>query len=181
MYTLRQSAALFWGKIRRSFLVNFRKKRVEEKLARRRGACTRCGACCKLLFNCPAYDDSDGNPKCLIYNDRPGVCGLFPLDEKDLRERDFVMPGRKCGFTFADTPNDNGNGNGNGHGEGPLRMAMPLRWGPPKKGTNEDLGAGDGKPKWLKGVSAIVWAYFHRPRGNGKGNGHSNGNGNGRH
>src|SRR5687768_563202 len=97
MASLPQLATMGWGKVRRAFLIAFRKKRVEEKLDRRRGACSRCGACCKIMFRCPAYDDSDGNPKCLIYNDRPGVCSLFPLDEKDLRERDIVMPGTKCG------------------------------------------------------------------------------------
>src|SRR5688572_2143004 len=104
MYSLRQSIALAVGKIRRALLVNLRHKRVEEKLERRRGACSRCGACCKLLFNCPAYDDSDGSPKCLVYNDRPGVCGLFPMDEKDLRERDIIMPDKKCGFWFEVAP-----------------------------------------------------------------------------
>ena len=167
MYTLSQSAALCWGKLRRTLLLAFRKKRVEEKLKRRQGACNRCGACCKLLFKCPAYDDSHGDPKCLIYNDRPGVCGLFPLDEKDLRDRDFVMPERKCGFFFADPPN--GNGNGNGHGEAPVRESMPaipLRWGPPKKKP-------DGRPNLVRGSLAIIFAAFRKPNGNG----HDNGNG----
>lgn len=157
MYTLRQSAAMCWGKIRRAFLIAFRKKRVVQKLERRRGACTRCGACCKILFDCPAYDDSDGNPKCLIYNDRPGVCGLFPLDEKDLRDRNIVMPDRKCGFYFEEHPNGNGSGNGNGHG---IPESMPIRWGPPKQKNN-------GKPKILKGTLAIIWAAIRKPKKNG--------------
>src|SRR5262245_7778356 len=108
MYSLSDYTAMGWGKVRRAFLIAFRKKRVIEKLDRRRGACSRCGACCKIMFKCPAYDDSDGNPKCLIYNDRPGVCSLFPLDEKDLRERNAVMPGTKCGFYFDDAPKPEG-------------------------------------------------------------------------
>lgn len=147
-----------WGKIRRAFLVGFRRKRVLEKLERRRGGCTRCGACCKILFQCPAYDDSDGNPKCLIYNDRPGVCGLFPLDEKDLRDRDIVMPEQSCGFYFEDGPNG-----------GSRSLSMPVRWGPPP-GTN-------GRPKIFRSTLAIVWMYFQRlgRNGNGHGNGHRNG------
>lgn len=114
---MRTAAVLLWGKVRRAFLVAFRKDAVTDSLSRRRGACNRCGACCKLLFNCPAYDDSNGDPKCLIYNDRPGVCGLFPLDGRDLRDRDLVMPGKKCGYWFDETP-----------GQAPKE----LRWGPPK-------------------------------------------------
>jgi len=169
MYSLRQSAAMCWGKIRRAFLVAFRKGRVLEKLERRRGACTRCGACCKILFKCPAYDDADGNPKCLIYNDRPGVCGLFPLDEKDLRDRDIVMPDRKCGFYFA-PPGESGNGNGNGSGHAPRPEAMPspVRWGPTR--TN-------GKSRLFRGTFSILFSYFHKP--NGRTNGHGNGHGNG--
>lgn len=142
---LRHVPALVWGKIRRAFLVAFRKGAVEEGLRRRRGACTRCGACCKILFDCPAYDDSDGSPKCLIYNDRPGVCGLFPLDARDLRDRDLVMPGRKCGFWFdgdaAPPP-------------GPRPEAMPLRWGPPPQA--------DGRKRL--GTLAIIKAFFRRPK-----------------
>ena len=158
MYSLRESFALAWGKLRRAFLVTFRKGLVEEKLQRRRGACSRCGACCKLLFNCPAYDDSDGSPKCLVYNDRPGVCGLFPLDEKDLRERDIVLPGKKCGFYFEDAPGDGS--------PAMFREAMPLRWGPGKTSADAPPDP-DGKPVWLKGSLAILWAQFRRKEGSG--------------
>lgn len=131
MYTLGELARMTWGKLRRAFLITFRRGRVVEKLDRRRGACTRCGACCKILFQCPAYDDADGNPKCLIYNDRPGVCSLFPLDEKDLRDRDIVMSGRRCGFYFEDGPRP----------EGERRESMPLRWGPAREDGEVRVGA----------------------------------------
>src|SRR6059036_1016949 len=62
MYHLPDLFSMGWGKVRRVFLLAFRKKRVIAKLDRRRGACTRCGACCKILFKCPAYDESDGIP-----------------------------------------------------------------------------------------------------------------------
>jgi hypothetical protein len=162
MYTLRQSAAMAWGKVRRAFLIAFRKGRVVEKLERRRGGCTRCGACCKILFDCPAYDDSDGSPKCLIYNDRPGVCGLFPLDEKDLRDRDHVMPDKKCGFYFEDA-----------EGVPSRAESMPIRWGP-RKGDAESAGP-FGKPAWLRGTWAIVWTRLARANGNGNGNGNGSG------
>lgn len=158
MYTLGQAWAQGWGKLRRTFLIKFRKKRVLEKLDRRKGACSRCGACCKLLLRCPAYDDSDGDPKCLVYNDRPGVCGLFPLDEKDLRERDIVMPDKKCGFYFSDEPNGK-------PGDAPRAESMPLRWGPDKKHEN-------GKRKFLTGGWAVLPFFFRRSR-----NGTSDGNG----
>jgi hypothetical protein len=158
MYTLRQMAAMSWGKIRRAFLIGFRKKRVLEKLDRRRGACSRCGACCKILFQCPAYDDSDGSPKCLIYNDRPGVCGLFPLDEKDLRERNIVMPEKPCGFYFAEGPSEKKAGE-----------SMPVRWGPSKDPSQGvDI---PGKPAWVRGTWAILWARLAKANGNGNGNG----------
>src|SRR3954468_8424941 len=148
MYSLRALALMGWGKLRRTFLVTFRKGRVVEKLDRRRGACSRCGACCKIMFKCPAYDDSDGNPKCLIYNDRPGVCSLFPLDEKDLRDRDIVMSGKKCGFYFDDAP-----ANGDA-GERPV--SMPLRWGPPKRGE-------PGEPARIPtGTLAILWSFVSK-------------------
>lgn len=139
---LRHAPGLVWGKIRRAFLIAFRKKAVEESLSLRRGACSRCGACCKILFKCPAYDDSNGEPKCLVYNDRPGVCGLFPLDPRDLRDRDLVMPEKKCGFWFANSA-------------APRRAdAAPVRWGPPK--------SSDGRRRI--GTFAIIKAFFKKPQ-----------------
>lgn len=168
MYSLGESIAQAWGKLRRQFLIKLRPGRVEKKLERRRGACSRCGACCKLLFKCPAYDDSDGSPKCLVYNDRPGVCGLFPLDEKDLRERDIVSPDKKCGFWFEDPPGDGSPGS--------FREAMPLRWGPGKR-QPDDPPDPPGKPAWMKGSLAILWAAFRGKKGRGNGNGQPDGNG----
>jgi hypothetical protein len=108
--TLEQKARLGWGKIRRWALIFFVRRRVEVDLARRRGSCNRCGACCKLLYRCPAYDESSGEGKCLIYNDRPGICALFPINEKDLRDRDIVMPEQSCGFYFVREPRPSLNG-----------------------------------------------------------------------
>lgn len=89
------------GKVRRWWLMTVRKDQAARDMSRRRGECGRCGACCKLVFRCPAYDDSSGEPRCTLYNDRPGVCGLFPINEADLRDRDIVMPDDQCGFYFV--------------------------------------------------------------------------------
>ncbi len=133
------------GKIRRAWLIAFQKKTVEEKLSYRRGGCTRCGACCKILFKCPAYDESNGEPKCLIYNDRPGVCGLFPLDKADLKERDIVMPDKKCGYWFDDKPSG---------------TIHPVRWGPSREG-----GA---KAKIPNGTLMILKSFFRKPAKEGE-------------
>lgn len=137
MYTVPQSLIMIWGKVRRAWLIAFQKKKVLDKLALRRGACSRCGACCKILFKCPAYDESSGEPRCLIYNDRPGVCGLFPLDPADLRERNIVMPGTKCGYYFADEPKP---------------IAQEVRWGPPPGAKSF-------------GTLQILKAFFRKPKG----------------
>lgn len=139
MVSLPQALLMTWGKIRRAWLIAFRKKTVEQKLSLRRGACSRCGACCKILFKCPAYDESNGEPRCLIYNDRPGVCGLFPLDLKDLRERDLVMPGTKCGYWFTDDPAKG------------RPSVEPIRWGPPPGAASV-------------GTWEIVKAFFVKPK-----------------
>jgi hypothetical protein len=159
MATIRQKAVLCWGKMRRAFLVALRKDRVREMLERRRGECARCGACCKLLFRCPSYDDSDGSPRCLTYHDRPGACGLFPISEKDLRDRNIVLPDRKCGFHFETPPP-----NGNGHGKHSMAHLQDLRWGPPKTHPN-------GKRKYIRGALAVLWSSLLRSA-NGNGNGH---------
>lgn len=154
---MRARILLCWGKFRRLWLVAFAHRSVERKLSRRRGACTRCGACCKLLFQCPAYDESDGVPKCLIYNDRPGVCGLFPLDERDLRDRDFVMPDRRCGFFFTDTPQK---------ADRPRSESMPvhLRF---RAGDDELRNEHAGRPGLLRTPLAVLGAILGRPGSGG--------------
>lgn len=100
MRTPGQAARLAWGKVRRFFLIHVFKERADEDLRRRRGACTQCGACCRLLFKCPGFKETETGGWCTVYNDRPGNCALFPINEKDLRDRNIVMPERACGFTF---------------------------------------------------------------------------------
>lgn len=103
--TLREKAILGRGKLRRLCLVHFRPRYVEASIARRRGQCDRTGACCNLLFACPALT-AIPLPTCRIHQHRPRVCRMFPIDERDIRDRDIVSPGRPCGFTFASRRED---------------------------------------------------------------------------
>lgn len=90
---------LIWGKFRRlllglipSFAHSLQRK---YELA---GGCVSCGASCKLLFQCPHWDDS--SHLCSIYEDRPNACRLFPITPSDIRDRDLVLKTKQCGFTF---------------------------------------------------------------------------------
>ncbi len=139
MYTPHQSAVLCWGKLRRVLLVGLARKKVEAKLVHRHGSCARCGACCRILFHCPSLDCSNGTPRCLIYDNRPGMCIHFPLDPADLRDRDIVMPGSKCGFHFNGT-------------------AVPLPAAARRVPRN-------GHRRTFTGTMALLRSFFHRPNG----------------
>ncbi|MHC4915676.1 MAG: hypothetical protein ACYTGB_09305 [Planctomycetota bacterium] len=89
------------GKVRRFCLSTLRPRLVKAKVGRRKGECIRCGACCRLVFKCPAlYHLSDGTAGCRYHQLRPMNCRVFPMDERDLAERDMVMPHHPCGFYF---------------------------------------------------------------------------------
>lgn len=98
--TWRHRFILGWGKVRRFYLVHFRPGYVRRSLARRMGSCHRTGACCLLMFPCPALDKLSRLPLCRIYSSRPRNCHNFPIDERDLRDRDLVNPWDPCGFSF---------------------------------------------------------------------------------
>ena len=92
---------LVWGKLRRFGLIHFRPGYVRRSLALRRGQCDHSGACCQLAFVCPRHGPLEhGEPGCTVYEKRPQNCRVFPIDERDLRDRDLVMPGHPCGFHF---------------------------------------------------------------------------------
>lgn len=99
--TFDDRLALGWGKLRRAYLITFHGERVRRSLARRVGHCHRTGACCRLMFECPALDNPEGLAACSIYVGRGPNCSLFPIDERDLRDRDRIMPGTPCGFRFV--------------------------------------------------------------------------------
>jgi hypothetical protein len=110
MPTLGERSRLSWGKLRRLCQLSFRRRKTRRKLELREGECKRCGACCKLLLNCPALDRSNGEVKCLIYEKRPGACHIFPVDHKDIKDRNIILPELPCGYRFRDEPNGRRNG-----------------------------------------------------------------------
>ena len=99
--TFRERMTLGWGKVRRFYLAHFRPAYVRESMARRVGHCHRTGACCRLLYTCPLLDTRPEPVRCTIHHVKPKVCGLFPIDERDLRDRDILSPDRPCGFSFV--------------------------------------------------------------------------------
>ena len=99
---MRSSMLQGWGKVRRFCLATLRPGLVRTRSSQRRGECIRCGACCRLIFKCPAlYYLPDGSAGCRYHQIRPRNCRVFPIDERDLADRDMVMPGRSCGFYFT--------------------------------------------------------------------------------
>jgi len=98
--TFSERATLGWGKLRRFYLAHFRPAYVRGSLARRIGHCNRTGACCNLMFTCPLLDRRSDPVRCTIHEIKPRVCRLFPIDERDLRDRDIVSPDAPCGFSF---------------------------------------------------------------------------------
>ena len=105
--TWRERWILARGKTRRFCLVHFRPRAVEASIARRRGECDRTGACCNLLFACPLFA-ADPLPACRIHRLKPRVCQMFPIDERDLRDRDIISPDHPCGYSFAPRPGEAG-------------------------------------------------------------------------
>ena len=90
---------LGWGKLRRLYLTTFRPRKVERMLRLRRGECGRCGVCCKLCYTCPYLEESNVST-CLVHYKRHRNCRSFPLNERDLRDRDRVSPDTECGYRF---------------------------------------------------------------------------------
>jgi len=80
-----------WGKLRRFYLIHFRKEHVRKMKQRRRGSCRYCGSCCAVMFKCPHLE---GNI-CRIYGKRYEQCAHFPIDERDLVYRENI-----CGYYF---------------------------------------------------------------------------------
>ena len=106
---------LGWGKFRRFCYSAFATEYVAHQVNKRQGECNRCGACCKLLYNCPYLDDSVAPCECKFYHRTFANCRLFPLDERDIADRDIVSPDVPCGYRFpkpdrAAKHGDNGRG-----------------------------------------------------------------------
>ncbi|MFN0112416.1 MAG: hypothetical protein ACKVZH_26460 [Blastocatellia bacterium] len=71
------------------------------------GECNRCGACCKIVFTCSFYHESEGSSACSIYTSEkhaPTACVTFPFDPTDLDEvKREILPGT-CPFYFEGQP-----------------------------------------------------------------------------
>jgi hypothetical protein len=101
--TFRVRLILWRGALRRFYLNTFRPAYVREQLSRRQGECLRCGACCHLghLGNgkCLRLRPlPDGGTTCLFYNCRTSNCRTFPIDPRDLADRDLIAPTLPCGY-----------------------------------------------------------------------------------
>lgn len=100
---MKNFIVLFWGKIRRFYLGYFRKGYVSQQLTKRIKQCKNCGACCRLPYKCPAlFTAGDGRELCKVYEYRPRNCRIFPLDERDIFDRNIINPNTPCGFEFKD-------------------------------------------------------------------------------
>jgi hypothetical protein len=98
---LRERLILGRGKLRRLYLGLLRPGYVRESLARRVGQCDRTGACCHLMYTCPLLVTKSNPVRCSIHEIKPRSCRLFPIDERDLKDRDIVSPDAPCGFSFV--------------------------------------------------------------------------------
>jgi len=97
------SRLLLWSGVMRRFLLYvFNKKYIKKSVSKRQGECLRCGACCRLVMRqCPYLTfEADGKSSCTKYNStRMPNCVIFPIDRRDIKERDIVSS-TPCGFSF---------------------------------------------------------------------------------
>ena len=90
---------LFGGILRRLYLHAFRPGYVRARHRERQGECQRCGACCQMAWECTFFHQPDGKPACKFYSRyRYPNCVNFPIDARDLADRDLVSPDRPCGY-----------------------------------------------------------------------------------
>lgn len=102
--TLRTRFILLRGVFRRFLLNLCRPAYVKASLSNRQGNCLRCGVCCHLVANkCGSLHlHRDGQSTCRLYNlYRPPNCCTFPIDARDLADRNLVAPGTPCGFYWS--------------------------------------------------------------------------------
>jgi hypothetical protein len=99
-FTTGQKLRLLWGKLRRFIISHAFPGYMKRSHARRLGECGRCGVCCKLLFKCNRLSFDNGEPRCDIHHRRSNNCRNFPIDERDLRDRDIINPRVPCGYSF---------------------------------------------------------------------------------
>ncbi|MBI5240179.1 MAG: hypothetical protein HY926_06880 [Elusimicrobia bacterium] len=89
------------GKLRRFALTTVKEEYIARMQRLRQGACLRCGLCCKLFFECPFLQNlPGGSSRCRIHGRKPDNCHFFPIDERDLRDRDSLGAPVPCGYSF---------------------------------------------------------------------------------
>jgi len=93
----RTKAKQSTGKFRRFYYYHFRDEFLNQQLALRQGECNQCGSCCEIMFKCPfLLKDVDGISICSIYENRPGQCAAFPINDACLSEVNF-----DCTYSFG--------------------------------------------------------------------------------
>jgi hypothetical protein len=105
--SVRIRLRLLRGVARRFFLNVFCGSYVRRSLARRQGTCKRCGVCCHLVANkCASLEiRSAEHSSCRLYTlYRLPNCCTFPIDPRDLADRDLVAPDTPCGYTWPPVP-----------------------------------------------------------------------------
>lgn len=104
--SFRVRLRLLRGVTRRFFLNVFCKRYVRESLSRRQGECNRCGVCCHLVASkCGSLgvNPETGDSYCRIYNYyRLPNCVTFPIDPRDIADRDLVAVNTPCGYFWPD-------------------------------------------------------------------------------
>ncbi len=88
------------GKVRRFYLLKMNRRHVRRNHARRRGECRRCGSCCKLMLRCPFLDEGGDLASCTRHEPRHCNCRAFPIDERDIADRNRVSSDGPCGYRF---------------------------------------------------------------------------------
>ena len=99
--TFGEQIVLYWGKVRRWYYHTLRPGYIARNHRRRRGECSRCGICCFMGCLCHHYrEDAEDNAMCDRHTIRPRNCRIYPIDERDLADRDILAPDTPCGYSF---------------------------------------------------------------------------------
>ncbi|MFH1421279.1 MAG: hypothetical protein ABIH42_00965 [Planctomycetota bacterium] len=104
---ITNTLTLFWGKLRRFYYHTVRPGYVRDNIGRREGECQRCGACCRLAHLCYYLEfDDKGLAMCKAYRRRAQNCRVFPIDERDINDRNLILPNVSCGYHFKKNIDD---------------------------------------------------------------------------
>ena len=100
-YPKRDNYRVLRGKVRRIVRVYLSPERHRlDPTSTALGSCARCGTSCKLGWQCFFWDKKSGG--CSIYTHRPKICRVFPLDQRDIDERNLINRREPCGYRFAE-------------------------------------------------------------------------------